>query len=244
MSAKLSKSSWWDATCKRDPFTELVPRYLTPSELPTERICRQIRIPDDPRFTAAINELISRLGFEDIWEQSDGGLETWQAAALGAQMYDDYNRSYCMIGVIVPSAIGTLPDHMLDCDGSSYARADYPDLYSVLDATYIIDADTFRVPDLRGRAAIGTGTGDDLTARALDDTGGEETHVLTEGEMPAHSHTIHGYGLTARVGALDTYDFMVRDVTLTNLNTDNTGGDDPHNNMQPFIALRYVIIAK
>lgn len=52
---------------------------------------------------------------------------------------------------------------------------------------------TFCVPDLRGRAAIGAGTGSGLTARTLGTAGGAENHQLVTSEIPAHNHTDSGH---------------------------------------------------
>lgn len=65
-------------------------RYATPAVIPSTVICRIIRIPDDPVFIAAVNELLSRLGFEEVWDESGGGATAIECAAAGALMFDDY----------------------------------------------------------------------------------------------------------------------------------------------------------
>jgi microcystin-dependent protein len=49
-------------------------------------------------------------------------------------------------------------------------------------------------PDLRGRFIIAVGQGDGLTNRELDDIGGTETHTLSAGEMPVHTHVLDANG--------------------------------------------------
>lgn len=91
-----------------------------------------------------------------------------------------------MIGTVVPTVIAAanLPAYLLFCDGSTYNRVDYPDLYALLDSAFITDADHFTTPDLRGRTVIGAnGT------YAVGSSGGESTHTLTSTEMPSHTHT-------------------------------------------------------
>jgi len=72
---------------------------------------------------------------------------------------------------------------MLPCDGSTYLKDDYPLLYEVIDPVFIVDATSFMVPDMRDRFPLGAGV--DFGA---GDTGGEQNHALTVGEMPSHSH--------------------------------------------------------
>lgn len=81
-------------------------------------------------------------------------------------------------------------DFWLKCDGRSINRNRYPALFALIGVTYgSDDADTFKLPDCRGRVVgcIGAGTG--LTSRTAGDKVGTETHTLTVGEMPTHSHT-------------------------------------------------------
>jgi microcystin-dependent protein len=146
-----------------------------------------------------------------------------------------------MIGMIFPFVTESPPTNVLTCDGSNYLRVDYPELYAVLDSIFIVDADNFIVPDLRGRTVISAGSGSGLTNRNVGDTGGEEDHQLTESELASHSHTIP---LTATTLALEPGEVTVTTpIPILTQNTGNTGGDSPHNNMQPFFALNYGILA-
>jgi hypothetical protein len=95
------------------------------------------------------------------------------------------------------------------------------------------------LPDIRGRSIIGSGTGTSLTARTHGDSGGAETHTLTIAEMPEHNHNystrlttlgVSGSGTPVNQGA-------------TTLQTSLTGGDGAHNNMQPWLALNFIVRA-
>lgn len=86
-----------------------------------------------------------------------------------------------------PSSIA--PEGYLICDGTTYNKVDYPVLYDNLDSAYIIDADTFRVPDMRGRVAIGAGSFDGTNTFSLSATGGSYNYSLIEANLPAHTHT-------------------------------------------------------
>lgn len=104
------------------------------------------------------------------------------------------------------------------------------------------------ITKMLGRALAIAGTGSGLSTRALGDVTGEETHLLTTGEMPAHNHGITdpghahswGYGQTAvgSTGALqadranqDNHNSTTTNTTGITIN--NAGGGGAHNNMQP-----------
>jgi microcystin-dependent protein len=87
------------------------------------------------------------------------------------------------------------------CDGSAKSRATYAALFAAIGTNYGAGdgSTTFNVPDFRGRVPLGAGTGPGLTARNLGATGGEESHVLVAGEIPAHSHGVTDPGHTHTV---------------------------------------------
>lgn len=78
----------------------------------------------------------------------------------------------------------------LVCDGRSLSRIEYASLFEVIGTEFgAVDADSFNLPDLRGRVMGCVGNGQGLTSRALGDMVGAETHVLSSNEMPNHNHT-------------------------------------------------------
>jgi len=136
------------------------------------------------------------------------------------------------IGSIIPLATAGLPSDMLWCDGSTYNRVDYPDLYAVLDSAFIIDADSFSVPDLRERFIYGA-----LLATDVGQTGGETEHTLTIDEIPSHDHGIAGSVNSASGSERRSPS------TSTGDKSTKTGGDQPHNNMPPYLTARWAIVA-
>jgi len=211
-----------------------VGKWLTPNSIPDATICRVLFIPRNPDVIGAVSGALLPLTYSFNWEEF-GEVTPDEMASAMQEMYTRWFQSeVCLIGTIVALATSAVPDGMLECDGSLYSRLDYPSLYEVLDTVFIVDADSFRVPDLRGNVVLGAGLG-----YSTGDTGGEVEHTLTAGEMPAHTHTTHGHlsGLVVAPGELP--------VSVPNVLPDvtgSTGGGGAHNNLQPYLTLRYGII--
>jgi len=172
-----------------------------------------------------------------------------------------YLDNYVLIpaGTVIQSAAINVPTGWLNCDGSLLSRTTYPDLFSAIAYTYGGSDASFNLPDLRGRACIGAGQGVGLTNRALGSIGGSETHTLISDEMPSHNHGITDPGHThtwnnglegddsGNGGSNAEYTRTGGSVTdailnaTTGISINNTGGGGAHNNMQPFLALRFLI---
>lgn len=149
-------------------------------------------------------------------------------------------------GLIFPYGGSTVPAGWLACDGSAVSRTTYAALFAAIGTTWGVGdgATTFNVPDLRGRTLIGSGTGSGLTARTVGTQNiGEETHILTTNEMPAHNHpTTRGNGGTSN-GAYFSYNGSTGTQTTDSATTamQNTGGGAAHNVMQPSAVVTYMI---
>ncbi len=140
------------------------------------------------------------------------------------------------IGEIKTTGSGSIPGGCLLCDGATYDRVDYPDLYAVLASAFIVDTDTFKTPDLREHFIYGASS-----SGSVGDTGGEATHTLTIGEMPSHSHTIP---LTTTTLAVEPGEVAVLSpIPILTDSTGDTGGSGSHNNIPPFMSLLFYIVA-
>jgi len=187
-----------------------------------------------PYLTARFNWIDNTNPFDTVSDSDWDTIENYVDTLL-------YEAKNPMIGLIIPFVTSDPPPNVLPCDGSTYLRADYPILYDVLDSHFITDADHFTVPDLRGRTVIGAGLGSGLTTRNVADTGGEETHQLTESELASHTHTIPATITTLVVEPGEVT--ALTPVPIITANTGAAGGDTAHENMQPFFALNYGVIA-
>jgi microcystin-dependent protein len=164
-------------------------------------------------------------------------------------------------GCIMPYAGSSAPGGWLMCNGSSYDIVEYQALYLIIGYTYGGSSSNFYVPDLRGRIPVGTTAGltlpanNNVTSKSIGSTGGEEQHQLTIDEMPSHNHDVtdpgHTHSYTAPGGS-DTYDVELANQSCgtqgsttssstTGISIQNRGGDQPHNNMQPYLTVCYII---
>ncbi len=163
------------------------------------------------------------------------------------------------IGSIVAFAGDKEPEGWLMCDGLPYSSKKYPKLYEIIKENYlpsnswVIEANKistekfFHVPDSRGRVLVGVDNGSNRVTsnNTLGATGGEEKHQLTIDEMPKHNHKMFDSAL----GEIKPpHSAVISGKNLGNPNgyglTEETGNDQPHNNMQPYLISNYIIKAK
>ena len=149
------------------------------------------------------------------------------------------------------------------CDGSILPISSNTALFSLLGTTYGGDGrTTFALPDLRGRVAVGVGNGPGLTSRVWGQKFGQENHTLTTQEIPSHNHSLNGSNgngtsnnPTGNILAANTvipergadplpangYASSAPNVQLSPSSIGNSGGNLSHNNMQPSLAIYFVI---
>lgn len=141
------------------------------------------------------------------------------------------------------------------CNGAVLSIQQNQALFSLLGTLYGGNGvTTFALPDLRSRTAAHTGTFNGVNYPQGAVTG-TETVTITNATMPQHTHAFQGVTDTANrklpggflIGT-DTSagtDFLspasANTVTLNPNAVGMTGGSQPHNNMQPYLVLNYVI---
>ncbi len=95
------------------------------------------------------------------------------------------------LGQIEIFSFGFAPRGWALCAGQLMSIQQNQALFAVLGTTFGGNGiNTFALPDLRGRTAIGQGNGGGLTPRVVGQTVGEETHTLLISETPAHTHAL------------------------------------------------------
>ena len=93
------------------------------------------------------------------------------------------------LGEISLVAFSYAPDGWALCDGRLLSVSQNTALFALIGAAYGGDGhSTFALPDLRGRAAIGAGTGQGLRPVELAQSLGEENATLLQNHLPAHTH--------------------------------------------------------
>jgi microcystin-dependent protein len=154
-------------------------------------------------------------------------------------------------GVVLDFAGATPPTGYLICQGQAVSRATYSTLFGVIGTTWGAGngSTTFNLPDFRRRVTVGSGgTGTSTLGNNLANSGGAEVHTLTINEIPSHDHNLKANSLNdANRGALRATGFepLIHENYKTYTNTrqqiDDTGGDLPHNNIQPSVIVNKII---
>lgn len=142
------------------------------------------------------------------------------------------------------------------CNGQLLPIAQNTALFSLIGTTYGGDGrTTTALPNLKGRAPMHPGRGPGLTARRLGQRGGTETVTLTEAQMPSHTHTARAADelpddndpaneYVARAGGRGSSLYAADSSSLGSMKNNvlsNAGGSLAHNNIQPFLAMNFII---
>ncbi|GGG84188.1 phage tail protein [Paenibacillus radicis (ex Gao et al. 2016)] len=135
------------------------------------------------------------------------------------------------------------------CNGQLLAINQNQALYSLLGTTYGGDGVTnFGLPDLRGKVPIHFGAG-----FVQGQASGKTAHTLTPQELPLHNHPLQGKATAATSSspqdavwaapAVSAYHTAGNGINaaLNAAVTDYVGGNQAHNNMQPYLTLNFCI---
>ena len=141
------------------------------------------------------------------------------------------------------------------CNGQLLPVAQNTALFSLIGTTYGGDGrTTTALPNLKGRAPMHPGRGPGLTSRRLGQRGGTETVTLSEAQIAGHTHTPLASNDTANINdpsnnnpsrsagrGSNRYQSSGTVVDMASKSLQATGGSQPHNNMQPYLAINFII---
>lgn len=137
------------------------------------------------------------------------------------------------------------------CNGQLLPLSQNTALFSLLGTTYGGNGlNNFALPNMQGSAPMHPGQGPGLSLHDLGETGGSATVSLITSEMPSHSHTLNGVndsGLQSTPGGAlparsNIYKASAVPAAQGHVNAIvPVGSSLPHNNMQPYLGLNFVI---
>jgi microcystin-dependent protein len=139
------------------------------------------------------------------------------------------------------------------CDGQILPLSQNTALFSLLGTTYGGDGKSnFALPNMQGNAPMHPGQGPGLSLHDLGETGGSDTVSLLESEIPSHSHALQasasdgfdtnaGSELLAKGIGIGSYGVPGGTTYLSDSAIAPAGGDQPHNNLQPYLTLNFCI---
>lgn len=136
------------------------------------------------------------------------------------------------------------------CDGQLLPIAQNTALFSLIGTIYGGDGrTTTALPNLQGRAPMHPGRGPGLTSRRLGEIVGVDSVTLVENQLPSHSHTLNAFptvnanapSAAVGIGAAPIYTSDSNVVNMAGGTLEESGGNQPHNNMQPFLGMYFII---
>lgn len=137
-----------------------------------------------------------------------------------------------------------LPEGWLPCNGAAYLKTEYASLYEAINVTFNkIDDDPryFRVPDLSGNVPVGYGGDGEFS---LGNTGGEKEHTLTENEIPPLATYAPSQTSGGNMAYLTNWNgYTGSGLGTTPITKTKTTSTEAHNNMQPYVVVKYAIKA-
>src|SRR5271163_1553149 len=140
------------------------------------------------------------------------------------------------------------------CNGQIMPLSQNTALFSLLGTTYGGDGKSnFALPNMQGNAPMHPGQGPGLSLHDLGETGGSDTVTLLESEMPAHPHGWNASNAAATdqspvnemfaggIGGINLYAAAGSPTQLYANTIAPAGGDQPHNNLMPYLTLNFCI---
>jgi microcystin-dependent protein len=137
------------------------------------------------------------------------------------------------------------------CNGATLPISENDVLFQLLGTTYGGDGqETFQLPDLQGRVPIHNGTLNGVTY-SIGEMAGVEEVTLTTQQIPNHTHPSLGSADPAAARTVgssvfgrtpaEAYASLFTPQALAPQSVSVVGGSQPHENMQPFLCINYII---
>ena len=139
------------------------------------------------------------------------------------------------------------------CNGQLLPIAENDALFTLIGTTYGGDGqETFGLPNLQGRAPVHQGTGSGGSVYTLGEAAGVETVTLTINQIPVHGHPLLATEVSAQnpqpegsvlsqSTTIQPYLTDAGQVALSQNAVSPVGGSQPHENMQPFLCISFII---
>lgn len=140
------------------------------------------------------------------------------------------------------------------CNGQLLPIAQNTALFALLGVQYGGDGRTnFALPNLQGRVPIHQGQGPGLTLRQIGETGGEAAVTLNSAQLPSHMHALRAaeaattgtasgaVALAPGGGGAAIYRSGGNRVAMDKATVGPAGSGGPHNNLQPYLAVNFII---
>jgi microcystin-dependent protein len=134
------------------------------------------------------------------------------------------------------------------CNGAQLPISENETLFQLIGTTYGGDGqETFNLPDLASRAPMHKGN-----QYVLAEMGGVESVTLTVQQLPTHTHPFTAMQPVGNQvnpagnlnGETTGYQMYIQDspsVPMSNLSVTPVGGSQPHENLQPYLAISFII---
>ena len=135
----------------------------------------------------------------------------------------------------------TAPSNYMICDGTAISRTDYAKLFNVIGTTYGAGdgSTTFNLPNLKGRAPVGYDSSQS-EFNTLGKTGGSKTVTLNQNQMATNTPSVRQVGSGEWSCGIWGNHGTGYGINLPGQYS-TSGQGQPHNNLQPYISLNYII---
>jgi microcystin-dependent protein len=145
------------------------------------------------------------------------------------------------------------PAGWMFCEGQTLPISENEVLFQLIGTTYGGDGEsTFNLPNLASRVPLHMGIGPSGTTYQIGEMAGTESETLTTQQIPNHTHSLlvsaapaesagpQGMVL-AESSQLALYMDTAPDTNMAAQAIGPAGGNQPHDNMQPFLCINYII---